>query len=151
MTLKELIDQDLKAALLGGDRTKVDTLRGLKSVILYDEVAKGKKDTGISDTEIITLLQKEVKKRQESADLYLSGGDSARSTQELTEKAIIEAYLPKGLTDVELDKLVDDIINQMDNPDVSQMGKIITAAKEKSGGAADGAMLAKLVKEKLVK
>lgn len=68
--LKQRIDQDLKQALLGGDKVLATTLRGLKSVILYAEVAKGVREQGLDDEEILRLLAKEAKKRQESADLF---------------------------------------------------------------------------------
>jgi len=149
MNLKEKIDKDLKTAMLSGDKTTVDTLRGLKSVILYDEVAKGRREEGISEGEIISLLQKEAKKRQESADLYASGGNEERSKQELSEKAIIENYLPKSLSEEEMNALVDSVIAELDNPDMSKMGQIISLAKERSGGSADGASLASIVKARL--
>jgi len=151
MTLKEQIDKDLKIAMLSGDKTTVDTLRGLKSVILYDEVAKGKKAEGIPDNEIISLFQKEAKKRQESADLYTTGGNEERAKQELIEKTIIENYLPKGLSDQEMSTLVDSVLAEFENPDMSKMGQIIALAKERSGGSADGATLANLVKARLAK
>jgi uncharacterized protein YqeY len=149
MTLKERLDKDLKTAMLAGDKTKVETLRGLKSVILYDEVAKSKKEEGLSDPEVISILQKEAKKRQESADLYQTGGNASRSEQELFEKSIIEEYLPKGLSEEETNKLIDKILTDLGNPDITKMGQIISLAKEQSGGTADGATLARLVKERL--
>jgi len=149
MTLKEQIDKDLKTAMLSGDKTTVETLRGLKSVILYDEVAKGKKTEGIPDNEIVSLLQKEAKKRQESADLYTTGGNDERAKQELSEKGIIENYLPKSLSDEDMNALVDNILGEFDNPDMSKMGQIIALAKERSGGSADGATLAAIVKARL--
>ncbi|MET0779310.1 MAG: GatB/YqeY domain-containing protein, partial [Candidatus Saccharimonadales bacterium] len=88
--LKQRIDQDLKVALLGGNKVLATTLRGLKSVILYAEVAKGVRDEGLGDDEIITLLAKEAKKRQESADLYEQGGSPERARLELDEKTVIE-------------------------------------------------------------
>jgi len=151
MTLKEQIDKDLKIAMLSGDKTTVDTLRGLKSVVLYDEVAKGKKAEGIGDNEIISLFQKEAKKRQESADLYTTGGKVDRAKQELIEKGIIENYLPKGLSETEIGSLVDSVIGEFDNPDMSKMGQIIALAKVRSGGSADGATLATMVKARLGK
>lgn len=149
MTLKEQLDKDLKTAMLSGDKTTVDTLRGLKSVILYDELAKGQKTEGISDNEIVSLFQKEVKKRQESADLYESGGSHDRAEQELAEKAIIENYLPKSLSEAEMTTLVDDILKEIDNPDINKMGQVIALAKQRSGGSADGATLAGIVKARL--
>src|SRR3954462_11571922 len=102
MSLKQQIDRDIKTAMLAGQKTLVTTLRGLKSTILYAEVAKGSREEGLSDPEAIELLAKEAKKRQESADLYKQGGSPERAEAELTEKQVIEQYLPKQLTEDEL-------------------------------------------------
>ncbi len=111
--LKQRIDQELKQALLGGNKTLATTLRGLKSVILYAEVAKGARDKGLSDEEILTLFAKESKKRQESADLYVRGGNQEKADAELEEKQVIDAYLPKQLSDDELYAAVDGAINEL--------------------------------------
>src|SRR5579884_2969769 len=76
--LEQQIEQDLKAALLAGDKTKATTLRGLKAVLLNVKVATGKRETGLSDEEVLVQLSKQSKQRQESADLYLSAGDKDR-------------------------------------------------------------------------
>ncbi len=147
--LKQQIEQDLKTALLAGDASRVTTLRGLKSVILYAEVAKGLREQGLPDDEIVALLSKEAKKRQESADLYAKGGSEERQSAELAEKAIIEAYLPKQLSEAELQLLVDEAITHMGADSPQAMGKIIGAVKQRTAGAADGAAIARLVKERL--
>lgn len=148
--LRQQIDDDLKAALLGGDSVKVDTLRGLKSVILYADVAAKKRESGgISDDEALELLAKEAKKRQESADLYVKGGSQERADKELIEKAIIESYLPEQMSDEELSKLIDDIITEQHAEGMQAMGKVIGAVKAKAGTSADGAKVAQLVKERL--
>jgi uncharacterized protein YqeY len=149
--LKARIDQDLKVALLAGDKVLATTLRGLKSVILYAEVAKGVRDTGISDEEITTLLSKEAKKRQESADLYNQGGNEEKATAELAEKAVIEQYLPKQLSDEELQQLVDAAVAEVGADGPSAMGQVIGAVKQKTAGQADGGRIAQLVKERLSK
>lgn len=147
--LKQRIEQDLKTAMLGGDKQTVATLRGLKSVILYAEVAKGVRDEGLGDEEITALLVKEAKKRQESADLYKKGGSADRAENELAEKTIIEAYLPKQLSDNELRKIVDGVINSESQPSMQNIGQIIAKVKQETKGAADGARIAQFVKERL--
>ena len=98
MGLRQQLDDDVKAALLGGDKLRVDTLRGLKTVILYADVATKSRDTGgIDDDAIEALLFKEAKKRQESADLYVQGGNQTMADKEMAEKALIETYLPAQL------------------------------------------------------
>jgi len=147
--LKTRIDQDLKSALLAGDKVLATTLRGLKSVILYAEVAKGSREEGLSDEEIIGLLSKEAKKRQESADLYVRGGREEKASAELAEKKVIESYLPSQLSDDELDTLVKDTIAQLGASDPSVMGQVIGAVKQKTAGRADGGRVAQIVKQNL--
>lgn len=147
--LKQQIDRDLKAALLAGDKTLATTLRGLKSVILYAEVAKGSRDEGLSDDEIIALFAKESKKRQESADLYHKGGDDVRADAELQEKKVIDAFLPAQLSEEELKTLVEEAVTALGATTIQDMGKVIAAVKDKTQAAADGSRIATLVKERL--
>lgn len=150
MNFKEKIDQDLKAALLAGDKEKATVLRGLKSAILYEEVAKGVRDSGLADDQIISILQKEAKKRQESADLYVRGGSQEKADAELAEKKILEAYLPAQLGEAEIGALIDEVVSENGAVTKETMGPTIAAVKQKAGGAADGATVARLVKERLV-
>ena len=147
--LKARIDQDLKSALLTGDKVLVTTLRGLKSVILYAEVAKGSRDQGLSDEEIIALFSGEAKKRQESADLYQKGGNQEKAAAELAEKKVIESYLPSQLSDDELTAIVDRAITEMGAAGSGAMGQVIGAVKQKTTGQADGARIAQIVKARL--
>jgi uncharacterized protein YqeY len=125
--LEERIEQDIKTALLARDSHKATTLRGLKATLLNVKVAKGKRESGLSDDEVIDVLAKEAKKRQESADLYKQGGNEVKAADELAEKAMIEVYLPEQLSQDEIIKLIE----------------------SKTGAAGDGALIARLVKEKL--
>ena len=147
MSIKNQIDKDLKQAMLAGDKTLVTTLRGVKSAILYAEVSDNARDSGLTDDKIITILQKEAKKRQESADLYGKGGNLEKQEAELAEKEIINQYLPEQLSEAEIVKLVDESINKVGN-DQQKMGQIIGMVKSESGGNADGALVAKIVKER---
>jgi uncharacterized protein YqeY len=149
--LKQQIDQDLKAALLAGEKERAMTLRSLKSVILYAEVAKGLREEGLSDDEIIVLFSKEAKKRQESADLYVRGGSQDRADAELAEKKIIEGYLPAQLSEEEIAKLVEAAVATISDPTPQAMGQVIGMVKKQAGAAADGAVIARLVKERLTK
>lgn len=149
MGIKQKIDQDLKVAMLAGDKFKVSALRGLKSSILYAEVAAGNREEGLPEPEIVNVLGKEAKKRQESADLYSQGGNQEKAEAELKEKNIIEQYLPEQISDEDLELLVDDVINTLGAPTIQQMGQVISGVKAKAGATADGARIAQLVKEKL--
>ena len=147
--LKQRIEQDLKTALLAGDKFRATVLRGLKSVILYAEVERGIRDTGLDDESITTLLAKEAKKRQESAELYIKGGSQDRADAELREKAIIEGYLPKQLSDEDLSVIIDEVVASLDAKGPQAMGLVIGQVKEKVAGQADGARIATLVRQRL--
>lgn len=150
MSIKQQIDQDIKQAMLAGDKTLTTTLRGLKSAVLYVEVANGSRDQGLSDEEIIDLLTKEAKKRQESADMYTQGGRPEKAQAELTEKRVIEKYLPAQLSDQELASLVTSIIEELDASGPQALGQVIAETKKRTGGQADGGRIAALVKGRLV-
>jgi uncharacterized protein YqeY len=149
MAIEQQIEQDLKAALLGGDKLKTETLRGLKSALLYAKVAAGSRDQAMPDDQVIGLLAKEAKKRQESIDLYIQGGNQAMADKESAEKAIIQTYLPEQLSEDKLKELIEATVTELGASDMSAMGKVIACVKEKAGGAADGAVIARLVKERL--
>jgi uncharacterized protein YqeY len=151
MNLKQRIDADLKSAMLGGDKTLVTTLRTLKSVILYAELASGEREQGLSDKDIITLLRKESKKRQESAELFAQGGNQTKADDELQELKVIEAYLPAQLSDEALTGLVDQAFSDVNDNSPQAMGKLIARVKELSGGAVDGGRIAMAVKQRLAK
>lgn len=148
-TLKQRLTDDVKAAMLAGDAPRVECLRGLKSTILYAEVAAGKRDDGLDDTEIEALFAKEAKKRQESADLYIQGGSQERADKELAEKVIIEQYLPEQLSSDDIEHIIDAVITELDASGPQAMGRVIGEVKKLCGNAADGAIIATLVKEKL--
>lgn len=148
-TLEQRLEQDIKDALLAGDKVKATTLRGLKATLLNVKVAQGKRDSGLNDQEVQQVLGKEAKKRQESADLYKQGGDDTRAQAELSEKAVIEAYLPAQLSEAEIAALVDEAIKSTGASGPQAMGQVIGQVKAKAGASADGALIARITKEKL--
>lgn len=151
MGLKEQINSDLKTALLAGDKTMTTTLRGLKSSILNAEIASGKRDEGLEDEEIVGLLRKEAKKRQESAELYEKGGNSDKAQAEKAEIEVINRYLPKQMSDQDLDKAIDQAISEVEDPSIKLMGKLIARTKELTKGEADGGRIAAAVKRKVTR
>jgi len=150
MALKTQLDNDLKAALLGGDRFRAEVLRGLKAVILNEEVAQNKRDTGLDDTTIETLIVREVKKRADSATQYEAAGRPELVLAEKAESKIIEAYLPEQTSEEDILTIINETITAMGVSGPQAMGQVIGAVKGKLGNSADGGTIARLVKQALV-
>ncbi len=150
MAIRQKLNDDIKTAMLSGDALRVETLRGLKTVITYADVAGKTRNTdGIADEQIVGLFAREAKKRQESADLYVRGGSQERADKELAEKLIIEEYLPAQLSEAELTQIVNDVIAEQGAEGLQAMGKVIATIKSKVGNSADGSAIARIVKERL--
>ncbi len=149
MSLKQTIQDDFKAALLSGDRFRGEVLNAIKSAVLYEEIASKKREAGLSDAEIENVIAREVKKRKESASIYLENNRKETADQELKEAAIMEEYLPEKISEAELIKKIDDKIKELEVSDIKGMGKVIGALKSELGSAVDGKLLSDKVKEKL--
>ncbi len=143
--LKEQINADLKTAMLARNAFETTVLRGLKASILDEEVKLGKREEGLSNDEIETLVAREVKKRKEAASLL----DEERAENELKEAEILSKYLPEMASEDEIRTAVKAEISAMGEVSIKQMGAIIGKMKAKFGNSADGAVLARIVKEEL--
>lgn len=149
MALKEQIQNDMKAAMLSGDRFVGDVLRDLKAAILNEEVATGKREAGLSDEEVEKVIAREVKKRAESIRLYHENGREELAEAEAKESAVLEKYLPEQMGEAELAELVDTVVAEVKPEGMKDMGRVIGAVKSRVGNAADGATISQLVKQKL--
>jgi uncharacterized protein YqeY len=149
MALKEQIDADLKTALLGGDRFKGEVLRSLKAVILNEEVAQNKRDEGLDDSTIEQLIAREVKKRNESATIYDNANRPELAENERNEAQIMSDYLPQQLSEEKINEVVNRVISELGVASPSAMGQVIGAVKKELGNSADGAIIAKIVKNAL--
>ena len=151
MALREQLNNDLKAALLGGDRFVVEVLRNLKAAILNEEVAQGRRDEGLPDAEVEGVIAREVKKRHESRIIYEDHARVDLAENEQKEIDVLQAYLPEPLNETETQKVIDEVIATIDNADLKAMGQVISTVKARCGTAADGATVARLVKSSLQK
>lgn len=143
--LKDKLASDFKTALLAGDKLRTEVIKLLKSAILYEEVALKSRETGLNDEQVQVVLAREAKKRTESAEAYQKAGNEERAQLELAEKAIIESYLPKQLSDEELAAVVAEVAAGGQ----TQVGPLIGAVKAKVGANAEGARVAAAVKKHL--
>lgn len=149
MNLKGRIDADLKTAMLSRDTLQTELLRGLKSAILYREVALKKRDEGLSESEIEQVLASEAKKRDESIEMFDKGGKPELADKERKEKQIIETYLPAKLSEAEVARIVDEEVDTLGASGPAAMGQIIGKVKARTGSQAEGSLIAQLVKQKL--
>lgn len=147
--LKQRIEDDLKAAMLSGDSARTEALKMLKSALLYKEVELGTRDSGITDEQAIDVLTKEAKKRQDAATMYQEAGRTEQAAKEQSEYDIIQTYLPEQMSEEELASMVQTVISDLGATTMQDMGKVIGAVKAKAGAGADGARIAKLVKDSL--
>lgn len=148
MSLKETIEADIKKAMLAKDKDTLRALRGIKSMILLAETEKGSGD-GISNDKEIALLMKAAKQRKDSADIYKQQGREDLAENELLEVEVIERYLPKQLSEEELEEKLQTIISETGASGPSDMGKVMGKATKELAGKADGKTISKLVKKLL--
>jgi uncharacterized protein YqeY len=149
MNLKEKIISDLKDAMKAGDTTKRDTLRFLDSAIKNTEIEKKKKETGLNDEEILEVISRSVKQRNDSIKQYTDGGRPELADKEKAELEILKAYLPEQLSEDEIRAVVKEIISAAGTVSASDMGKIMGQAMGKLKGKADGNIVKKIVGEEL--
>lgn len=146
--LKATIDSDLKAAMLSGNKQLVEALRGIKSAILYKEVADGKRETGLSDAENIAVLKKEAKSRKDAIALYEQAGEGERAAFEQFQLDVIEGYLPEEMSEADIRVCVEKAMTELAIEEASpkDMGRIIGHVKGLAPNA-DGALIAQVVKQ----
>lgn len=112
-------------------------------------MATGKREEGLSDSEIEKIIAREVKKRNESIAVYKQNGREDLADNERKEAEVLVKYLPEQLSEDELSKIIDAKISDLGVSGPQAMGQVIGAVKQQVGTSADGALIAKLVKEKL--
>jgi uncharacterized protein YqeY len=144
--IKEDIQKAILISLKGRKETELKVLRFILSEIKYAEINKQK---DLTDEEVISLLQKEVKKRNESIDMFQKGGRQELVVDEQKQIKIIEEYLPKQMSNEELSKIVDKIFAITE--DKTNMGKLIGMVMGRVKGKADGNKVALLVKDRMDK
>ena len=146
--LFDQISEDIKKAMLAKDRIALDALRGVKKEFLEAKTAKGG-DGELHDDQALKILQKLVKQRKESAEMYTSAGRPELADEELKQMAVIEKYLPKQLSEEELTERLKEIIAEVGASGPQDMGKVMGKATKALAGLADGRMISQKVKELL--
>ena len=144
--LKEKLMEDLKSAMKEKDEIKKNTVQMIRAAILQVEKDKA---IQLDDNQIIDIIAKEMKKRKDSLSDYEKSGREDLINAVKKEMEIIAAYLPKQLSKEEITEIIKEIIAEVGAVDIKDMGKVMKAAKEKIGAAADGKTINEVVKELL--
>lgn len=144
MNLKEQLKSDLKNAMREKNLNKRDSIRAINTMIKQIEVDERKE---LNDEDIIKLLQKGIKQREESIIQYKDASREDLIEKEQAQIDIFNTYLPKQLSDEELEHEIQSLINEVGATSMKDMGKIMNPAKEKLGGSADGKRINLMVKK----
>jgi uncharacterized protein YqeY len=148
MSLQQTIDQDIKVAMLNKDSVKLRGLRAIKAALLLAKTEKGA-EAGVSDEMEVKVLQKLVKQRKESADIYQSQNRPDLFEIENEELQVIEAYLPQQMNRDAISDYIKDAVARTGATSMKDMGKIMGLVNKELAGKADGKTISEVVKEVL--
>ncbi|HLH11751.1 MAG TPA: GatB/YqeY domain-containing protein [Methylovirgula sp.] len=147
--MRERLNSELKTAMKAGDKRRVDTIRMVNAALKDKDIEARGQGKALSDEEILSLLQKLVKSRQESAEIYEKAGRDELATQEREEIAIIQSFLPQPLSAAEEEAAIAAAIAETGATSIRDMGKVVGALKAKYAGRMDMANASAAVKAKL--
>lgn len=148
MALFDRISEDIKKAMLAKDKVALDALRGIKKEFLEAKTAPGS-DGELKDEKALQILQKLVKQRKESAEMYLGAGRQELADEEMAQCRVIEQYLPAMMSEEELTAALTAIIAEVGATGPQDMGKVMGVATKRLAGKAEGRAISAKVKELL--
>lgn len=148
MSLESKISNDIKAAMLAREQNKLEALRAVKAAILLEKTKEGA--TGeLEEKDELKLLQKLVKQRRESAEIYATANRKDLADKDLFEASVIETYLPAQLSEAEVTGIIRKIMAEVGATSIRDMGKVMAAATAALSGKADNKMVSAIVKNLL--
>lgn len=148
MTLYDKVSEDIKAAMKARDKVRLETLRNIKKVFLEAKTAPGANDT-LEDADALKILQKLAKQGHESAQTYIDNGRQDLADDELAQAAVIEEYLPKQLSEAEIEVEVKKVIAETGAQGMKDMGRVMGVVTKQLAGRADGRAISTVVKRLL--
>ena len=151
MSLKQKISEDLKAAMKNANEFELGVLRMIIAAIHNKEIEKRGKggESVLIDDEVMDVVVKEAKKRKESIDIYKQGNREDLAQKESKELEIIQAYLPKQLSEQELEKIIDEAIKTSGALTIKDLGKVMGLVSKETKGRADSKIISEIIKKKL--
>jgi uncharacterized protein len=148
MSLKQSVESEIKKAMLAKDKDRLRALRAIKSMIMLEETKTGG-DKGVSEDEEMKLLTRAAKQRKDSAEIYQQQNREDLASVELAELEVINEFLPKQLSEEELEAEIKQIIAQVGGEGPKDMGKVMGVATKQLAGKADGKLISQKVKSLL--
>lgn len=148
MTLEQQIQEDIKAAMKAKDSVAMNAVRAVKGEILLFKTSEGGAKE-VTDSDVLKMIRKLVKQRKESAEQYIAAGRKELADNELAEAAVMEKYLPKQLSEAEVEAKVKEIIAELGATSIKEMGKVMGAANSKLAGLTDGKTISGIVRKLL--
>ncbi|WP_130735383.1 GatB/YqeY domain-containing protein [Flavobacterium sp. J27] len=149
MSLEAKIMDQMKEAMKAKDAVALEALRAIKAAIILAKTEAGASE-GLSEADEIKLLQRLVKMRKDSAEIYTSQGRADLAEPELAQIAVIEKFLPAQLSEAEIEAIVSKIISETGANGIASMGKVMGLASAQIGGQAEGKVISGIVKKLLV-
>ncbi|PKP33662.1 MAG: glutamyl-tRNA amidotransferase [Bacteroidetes bacterium HGW-Bacteroidetes-17] len=149
MSLEEQVNADIKKAMLAKDSKTLEALRAVKASLLLVKTGKESKDGEVSKDAEISLLQRLVKQRKESAEIYLNQERKELAEVELFQVEVIQKYLPEQISEDVLGKIIEEIIQETGASSMKDMGKVMALTSQKLAGKAESKQIAAMVKSKL--
>ena len=147
--MENRLQKDIATAMKAKDEVTLMVLRGVKTAIMQYKTSsnfKGNRDENLPDGDVIKIMQKMVKERKETADVYKNAGRLELANKELSEANVIEGYLPKPLTENEVEVMVREAITEVNATSIKDMSKVITSVNSKANGRTDGKTISTIVK-----
>ena len=150
MSLTDQINQDIKAAMLAKEKSKLEALRAIKSALLLEGTKEGAGGEVSAEVEM-AVVQKLYKQRMDSAQIYKDQGREDLEADEVAQAEVIKHYLPEQMSEDEIREVVQGVISASGASGPSDMGKVMGPTMGKLKGKADGSLISKIVKEELSK
>ncbi len=144
MALEQQIQKDIMEAMKAHDESRLNATRSIKSEILLAKTSGAEHE--LSDADVLKIIQKLVKQRKESAELYTQGNRPELAEKELAEMKVMETYLPKALSEDEVRNILKEIVAEVGATSPKDMGKVMGAATKRLAGQADGKLISTIVK-----
>jgi uncharacterized protein YqeY len=148
MILFDQISEDIKAAMKARDKVRLETLRNIKKVFLEAKTAPGANDT-LADADALKIIAKLAKQGKETAKTYSDAGRQDLADAELAQVEVLESYLPKQLSQEEIEAEVKRIIAEVGATSMKEMGRVMGSASKQLAGKADGRVISEIVKKLL--